>query len=146
MRYTYIKQHDATDCAAACLAMVCLHYKKETTITKLRDMMGTDLKGTNLLGLAKCAETLGYVSQAVRVDKEGFISKYTLPAIANVVTKEGMTHFVVVFRITKKYVIIGDPAKDLERLTIEEFYKGFSGTILLLKPDQRFVSEKLRSL
>ena len=56
MRYTYIKQHDATDCAAACMAMVCLHYKKETTITKLRDMMGTDLKGTNLIGLYICAE------------------------------------------------------------------------------------------
>ncbi len=55
MRYTYVKQHDATDCAAACLAMVCLHYKKETTIKRLRDMMGTDLKGTNLLGLSKCA-------------------------------------------------------------------------------------------
>ena len=44
MRYTFIKQHDATDCAAACMGMVCLHYRKETTITKLRDLMGTDLK------------------------------------------------------------------------------------------------------
>ena len=49
MRYTYVRQHDTTDCAAACLAMVCLHYKKEVTITRLRDMMGTDLKGTTLL-------------------------------------------------------------------------------------------------
>lgn len=65
MRYTYVKQHDATDCAAACLAMVCLHYKKETTITKLRDMMGTDLKGINLAGLSKGAERLGFTSQAV---------------------------------------------------------------------------------
>lgn len=44
MRYTYVRQHDTTDCAAASLAMVCLHYKKEITITRLRDMMGTDLK------------------------------------------------------------------------------------------------------
>ena len=36
-------------------------------------MMGTDLKGTNLLGLSKCAENLGFTSQAVRVDKEGFL-------------------------------------------------------------------------
>ena len=49
MRYTYIRQHDTTDCAAACLAMVCLHYKKEVTITRLRDMMGTDLKGIHQL-------------------------------------------------------------------------------------------------
>ena len=34
MRYTYVRQHDTTDCAAACLAMVCLHYKKEVTITR----------------------------------------------------------------------------------------------------------------
>ena len=59
MRYTYVRQHDTTDCAAACLAMVCLHYKKEITITRLRDMMGTDLKGTNLTGLQKAAEELG---------------------------------------------------------------------------------------
>ena len=50
MLYTYVKQHDATDCVAACLAMVCLHYKTEITITKLRDVVGTDLKGTNLIG------------------------------------------------------------------------------------------------
>lgn len=30
MKYTFVKQLDITDCAAACLAMVCLHYKKET--------------------------------------------------------------------------------------------------------------------
>jgi len=51
MKYTFVRQHDATDCAAACLAMICLHYKKETTITKLRDLMGTDIKGTNIIGL-----------------------------------------------------------------------------------------------
>lgn len=135
MRYTYVKQQDATDCAAACLAMVCLHYKKETTITRLRDMMGTDLKGTNLTGLSKCAGQLGFASQAVRVDREGFLSKYTLPAIANVLTKEGLSHFVVIFKITEKYVILGDPAKDLMRMEIDEFYQNFTGAMLLLKPD-----------
>ncbi len=144
MRYTFIKQHAAADCAAACMAMVCLHYKRETTITKLRDIMGTDIKGTNLIGLSKCAEQLGFTSQAVRVDKEGFLSSYTLPAIANVVTKEGLSHFVVVFKVTKKYVIIGDPAKDLEKIKTDEFYKKFTGAMLLLKPDNRFETGKLK--
>ncbi len=144
MRYTYVKQHDTTDCAAACLAMVCLHYKKETTITKLRDIMGTDIKGTNLIGLSKCADELGFVSQAVKVDKEGFLSEYTLPAIANVVTKEGLSHFVVIFKITKKHIIVGDPAKDLEKIEIDEFYKRFTGALLLLKPDNRFETGKLK--
>lgn len=113
MRNTFVKQHDATDCAAACLAMVCLHYKKETTITQLRDMMGTDLKGTNLVGLSKCADELGFVSQPVRVDRENFMTDFTLPCIANVITKEGMTHFVVVFKkIRRKKVIIMEMCYD----------------------------------
>lgn len=144
MRYTYIKQHDATDCAAACLAMICLHYRKETTITRLRDMMGTDLKGTNLIGLSKCAEELGFMSQAIRIDKEGFMSDFTLPCIANVITKEGLTHFVVIFKISKNHVVIGDPAKDLIRVTVDEFYKGFTGVLLLLCPNQDFVAGKER--
>lgn len=146
MRYTFVKQHDATDCAAACLAMVCLHYKKETTITQLRDLMGTDLKGTNLVGLSKCADTLGFVSQSIRVDRENFLTDFTLPCIANVITKEGLTHFVVVFKKVRHkkvdYVIIGDPAKDLMKITLDEFYETFTGTLLLLKPDSRFVPGK----
>lgn len=144
MRYTFVQQHDMTDCAAACLAMVCLHYKKETTITRLRDMMGTDLKGTNLLGLSKCADELGFISQAVRVDREGFLSKYTLPAIANVLTKEGLSHFVVIFKITDTHVIVGDPAKDLEKLEIDEFYKRFTGAMLILKPTENFAKGKVK--
>ena len=144
MRYTYVKQQDTTDCAAACLAMICLHYKKETTITRLRDMMGTDIKGTNLLGLSKCADMLGFTSQAVRVDREGFLSRYTLPAVANVVTKEGLSHFVVVFKITSKYVVVGDPAKDLLRMEIDEFYQSFTGALLILKPNNAFVGGKTK--
>ncbi len=144
MRYTFIQQQDATDCAAACLAMICLHYKKETTITRLRDMMETDIKGTNLIGLSKCASQLGFVSQAVKVDKEGMLSKFTLPVIANVTTREGLSHFVVIFKITEKYVIIGDPAKDLEKIPFDKFYKRFTGALLILKPNNEFEQGKIK--
>lgn len=51
-----------------------------------------------------------------------------------------MSHFVVVFRITKKYVIVGDPAKDIERISIDDFYKKFTGAMLLLKPNSELRS------
>ncbi|WP_255346808.1 cysteine peptidase family C39 domain-containing protein [Butyrivibrio sp. AE3003] len=146
MRYTFVNQHDYTDCAAACMAMVCLHYKKETTITRLRDMMGTDLKGTNLIGLSKCAERLGFMTQAVKVDKEGFFSDFSLPCIANIVTKEGLSHFVVIFKKDKKHVVVGDPARDLERIEINTFYEKFTGAILLLKPNSEFETGKVKGI
>ena len=160
MRYTYVRQHDTTDCAAASLAMVCLHYKKEITITRLRDMMGTDMKGTNLVGLQKAANELGFNTAAVRVDRENFLSDFTLPCIAQVITDQGLTHFVVIFKKTtikdddarrkhvlkeeekkadaskkykcKDYVVIGDPAKDLEKISLDDFYKNFTGVLLLM--------------
>ena len=166
MRYTYVRQHDTTDCAAACLAMVCLHYKKEITITKLRDMMGTDLKGTNLVGLQKAANELGFTTAAVRVDRENFLSDFSLPCIAQVITDQGLAHFVVVFKKTtikdddarhkhmvkenelrqdetkkfkcKDYVVIGDPANELKKISLDEFYKNFTGVLLLLNPTSEF--------
>lgn len=100
------------------------------------------MKGTNLIGLSKCEEVLGFYSQAIRVDREGFLSHYTLPAIANVITKEGLSHFVVVFKITKTHVIIGAPERDLEKVEIDTFYKNFTGAMLLLKPNTAFVGGK----
>lgn len=175
MRYTFIKQQDSTDCAAACLAMVCLHYKKEVTITALRDIMGTDLKGTNLVGLSKAAKELGFNSAVARVDRENFLSNFTLPCIAQMYTKEGLTHFVVVFKKTtienedkrrkaveasnqptqgkntkkrkkdEQWVVIGDPASDLKKITLDEFYKGFTGVILILRPTPAFVGGKAKT-
>lgn len=144
MKYKHVKQHDMTDCAAACLAMICLHYKKETTIIRLRDMMGTDLKGTNLIGLSKCAEKLGFENASVRVDSDGFRSKYTLPCIANVITKEGLSHFVVIYKIGKNKVIVGDPGKeDTERQNIDDFLKRFTGALLILRPTDEFKTGKI---
>ena len=174
MRYTYVRQHDTTDCAAACLAMVCLHYKKEVTITRLRDMMGTDLKGTNLVGLQKAANELGFTTAAVRVDRENFLSDFSLPCIAQVITDQGLAHFVVVFKKTtikddgarrkhmlqdaesrkeeeekgkkhkcKDYVIIGDPGTELKKISLDEFYKNFTGVLLLLNPTSEFKGGKI---
>ena len=140
MRYKsyLVKQHDMTDCAAACLAMVCMYYKKEITITKLRDILGTDIKGTTLLGLENGAKKLGFDTRAVRVDKEGFKSKYTLPAIAHVITKEGLSHFVIVHKVTKDKVVILDPAKGKEKKSVDEFFESFDGILLLLVPNNEF--------
>ena len=174
MRYTYVRQHDTTDCAAASLAMVCLHYKKEITITRLRDMMGTDLKGTNLTGLQKAANELGFDTAAVRVDRENFLSDFTLPAIAQVITDQGLAHFVVVFKKTtikddgerrrhmlkeaeaakedekngkkhkcKDYVVIGDPGSELKKISLDEFYKNFTGVLLLMNPTSEFKGGKI---
>lgn len=140
-----VRQQDMTDCAAACLATVSMYYKKEITITKLRDVLGTDIKGTTLKGLEDGANRLGFDTKAIRVDKEGFKSKYTLPAIAHVITEEGVSHFVVIHKVKKDKVVILDPAKGVEKKEIEEFFKSFDGILLLMIPNHEFSPGKNKS-
>lgn len=137
-----VKQQDATDCAAACLATVCMYYKKEITITKLRDVLGTDIKGTTLKGLEDGAKGLGFDTKAIRVDKEGFQSKYTLPAIAHIITKEGLSHFVVIHKVKRNGVIILDPANGVRKEKTDEFFNNFDGVLLLLIPNHEFSVKK----
>lgn len=51
MAKTTIKQHDITDCGAACLASITAHYNLQIPIARIRQYAGTDKKGTNVLGL-----------------------------------------------------------------------------------------------
>lgn len=139
-----VRQHDMTDCAAACLATICMYYKKDISITRLRDILGTDIKGTTLNGLDDGAKKLCFDTRAIRVDKEGFKSKYSLPAIAHVITKEGLNHFVVIHKVKKEKVIILDPARGKEKKSVDEFFKSFDGILLLLIPNNEFSPGKAK--
>jgi len=141
-KYKIVKQHDMADCGAACIATVCLQYRKETTITKLRDMSGTDIKGTTVLGIVQTLEKLGFESKAWRLTRDGFNEKFTLPAIARVITRDGIAHFVVVHKIFKNHILIADPAKGLRKITKEVFFDDFDNNLILMSPTNDFASGK----
>ena len=46
MKYYCIKQHDITDCGAACLATISKQYGLNLSISKIREAAGTDKQGT----------------------------------------------------------------------------------------------------
>lgn len=138
MKYYCIKQHDITDCGAACLATISKQYGLKMPISKIREVAGTDKQGTNAVGMIKAAEKLGFTAKAVKGDQNAFFSKFPLPAIAHVVVDESLLHYVVIHKITKKKVIIADPAKGIVKYSPEEFFKQWTGILILLVPSKRF--------
>jgi ATP-binding cassette, subfamily C, bacteriocin exporter len=133
-----IKQHDITDCGAACLASVSAHYKLNIPIARIRQWAGTDKKGTNAWGLIKAAERLGFSAKGVKGGIEG-MNEVPLPAIAHVFVKQSLQHYVVVYGFTKNYVEIMDPGDGcMHRKTHEEFMKEWTGVLILLSPNQEF--------
>ena len=145
MKYYNIRQLDQTDCAAACLATVSFFYGKEVTVTKLRDICGTDIKGTSMNGLLLGTKKLGFDTKCVRCTKEQLLSeKITYPFIAHGITKYGLSHFIVVYKISKKYLIVGDPSKKEKKMKIDDFFEFFDGVVLFLKPSGDFSCEKIK--
>ncbi len=144
-KYKCVKQHDITDCGAACIATVCLQYKKEMTITKLRDMSGTDIKGATALGIVETLNKLGFDAKVGRVTNDIFDTKFTLPCIARVITKEGLTHFIVIHKIYKNSLLVADPAVGLHKIKKEAFFNDFDGYIILCAPTNEFIADKIKT-
>jgi ATP-binding cassette, subfamily C, bacteriocin exporter len=134
-RYACVKQNDQSDCGPACLAAVALHYKCRMSLQQMRDLAGTDRIGTNLLGMVRAAERLGFMAKAVKGTFDA-LPKAPLPAIAHVRTKEGLGHFVVLHRVNQTSVIVADPARGVEKLSAAEFQSVWTGYLILLTPDR----------
>jgi ATP-binding cassette subfamily B protein len=131
MRYPIIHQHDASDCGPAVLAMIAAYHKTRVSIARLRELAGTDRKGTNLAGLSSAAEQVGFTPRAVRASADA-LRQVSLPAVAHL-----QNHFVVLYEATPNCIVIGDPAGGLRRLKPEEFLNSWTGVLLLLSPSAR---------
>lgn len=135
---TKIKQRDITDCGAACLASIASHYKLRLPVSRIRQMAGTDKKGTNVLGLIKAAEKMGFTAKGVKGGPDA-LPKIPLPAIAHVIVKEVLHHYVVLYSIKKEQVEYMDPADgQLHKISIEEFTKIWTGVLVLFAPSEKF--------
>lgn len=133
-----IKQRDITDCGAACLASIAGHYDLKLPVSKIRQIAGTDKKGTNALGMIEAAEKLGFSAKGVRGDMNA-IPEIPVPTIAHVIIKEVLHHYVVIYKTSASEVKIMDPATGkLETYSLAAFEKIWSGVLILLSPNERF--------
>lgn len=118
-----IKQHDITDCGAACLASIAAHYNLQIPIARIRQYAGTDKKGTNVLGVLEAAQKLGFEAKGVRGDFDSLF-KIPKPSIAHVIVNKKLHHYVVIYEVTKKHITIMDPGDGkLHKKTHDAFTK-----------------------
>lgn len=143
-----VKQRDITDCGAACLASVAAHFKLMLPVARIRQIAGTDQKGTNVLGMIKAAEELGFEAKGVKGNANS-ISKIPLPAIAHLVVKESLQHYVVIYSVEKDSIEYMDPADGkMHKTNITDFSKVWTGVLILMIPAENFAAknEKVSNL
>ena len=142
---TTIKQRDITDCGAACLASVAAYYNLSIPVAKIRQIAGTDQKGTNALGMIKAAEKLGFMAKGVKGGTDA-LPEVPCPAIAHVVIKDVLQHYVVLYAVKGNAVKYMDPADGkIHKTKLSEFGKIWTGVIIILAPGNAFkaINEKV---
>ena len=83
MRITLVKQQDETDCGAACIATVAKSYGKRISIPKIRNLAGTDTKGTSAKGILKAAGQLGFTCKAIFSKEKKLKKDFPFPIIVH---------------------------------------------------------------
>lgn len=133
-----VKQHDITDCGAACLASVCAYHGLRFPVSRIRQYAFTDKKGTNVLGLTQAAHKLGLSAKGVRALPEA-LDIVPKPAIAHVIVKEQLQHYVVVYKVTKTHVTYMDPGDGrMHQKTREEFNNEWTKVMVIMEPEESF--------
>ncbi len=135
------------DCGPTCLKIISKYYKKKISLQHLRDLCNIDRSGVSLRGIASAAYEIGFKCIAVKlpvlsVNNSSSIQTASLPAILH----WNQNHFVVLYKVNKKYAWISDPAKGKYKLSLQQFSKNWKGAnsvgiALLLEPTESFKSK-----
>lgn len=133
-----IRQRDASDCGAACLAFVAAHFGLRLGVAEVRRLAGTDAEGSTALGLVEAARALGLAAKGVRGPPEA-LAGVPVPAIAHCLLEGGRRHYVVLVRWSGAAARVMDPATGrLERWPRARFLAAWTGVLVLVAPAADF--------
>ncbi|MEO8439409.1 MAG: peptidase domain-containing ABC transporter [Spartobacteria bacterium] len=118
----HIEQIDEMDCGAASLGMICRHFGRKVSLSRIRQLCHTSTDGTSLKAICRAATELGLAARALKVSLRN-LPLMPLPAIVH---WEG-NHWMVLYDVTEAYVKVADPARGLRKISRQEFEQGWSG-------------------
>lgn len=128
-----ILQSEAAECGLSCLCMIASYHGQNRTLSELRRLFSVSMKGTNLKSIMEMADSLGLSARPLRLEIEE-LSQLKTPCILH----WDLQHFVVLVKVTKKYIEINDPARGKRKLSFQQIDKSFTGVALELIPTPAF--------
>ena len=129
-------QMEATECGAACLAMMLAHYGRWVPLEETRAACGVSRDGSKAINILRAARAYGMEADGYTYDLEGLRAKAELPCIIF----WNFNHFVVLtgFSANGKWAYLNDPARGQVKVSIEEFDEAFTGIALIMHPGDGF--------
>ena len=113
--------------------MVAESHGLRVSISNLRQRFQQTLKGANLKQLISTSAALGLHARPLRLELHE-LGELSLPCILH----WDMNHFVVLSKVSRKYIVVLDPAVGERRLSMKEMSRHFTGVALELSPSTTF--------
>lgn len=145
-RFKLYHQVTSSDCAPACLRMICMHYGRAYSLNTIKQFFDITRQGVSLRELSIASEKLGFVSKSIviNIDK---LKEVPLPTI--LFWRQG--HFVVLYDIVRKNEMIfriADPSFgkiDLTCSEIEDYWcmDNRSGAVVAIHPGSSFYTSHI---
>lgn len=133
-----IRQHDISDCGAACIASVSAYWGLRLPIAKIRLFSNTDSRGTTIKGIVDAARAFGFYAEGFRA-QEASLYKIPNPSIVHLEKRSGLLHYAVLYGAKEGKVNIMDPLDgEMHTIKMEEFLQEWSGRVILLTPAKDF--------
>jgi ATP-binding cassette subfamily B protein RaxB len=132
-RLPVIQQTEAAECGLACLAMISSYHGRRIDLNTLRRRHPVSLKGATLRALIQVASQMHYVCRPVRFEL-GHLRRLHMPTIVH----WDMNHFVVLKSVTRRGILVHDPASGKRFFPIAEASKHLTGVALELSRSEGF--------
>ncbi|MGZ4829250.1 MAG: peptidase domain-containing ABC transporter [Candidatus Angelobacter sp.] len=133
-------QTEAAECGLACLAMIAGYHGLRVDLPALRQRFSVSLRGATLNHVIKFAAALDLTGRPLRVELEDLAYLKT-PCILH----WKMDHFVVLKKVTRKYIYLHDPSMGPRKLSFAEAGRYFTGVALELTPTPSFAPRDERN-
>lgn len=134
-KYPFVKQEASKECGVACLSMIIKYYHGYIGTNELLEMTKTNKNGTTLYHLVNALREIGFEAEGISCAYKDLMKrKLVLPCICNVIIDGSFKHFVVLYEIGAKNVVIGDPAVGIRKLPLKSFEIIYNDALVLAIP------------
>ncbi|RUQ62058.1 cysteine peptidase family C39 domain-containing protein [Azospirillum doebereinerae] len=124
-----IRQGETAECGLAALAILLAHHGRPVTLEQLRAEAGSTRLGLTARTLLHLARRHGMEARAFRKEPEE-LAALGFPLIAH----SRFIHYLVVEGVTRRDVLVNDPATGPRSIPWEEFAENFTGIAITLRP------------
>ena len=136
-RIPFVQQTTATDCGAACLAMVLGYYGKSVGLSQVREATGVSRHGTSAFAILETARHFGLRGRGVQISEIQELRFLDPGAILH----WRFSHFLVLESTDPRGAWVVDPGVGRQHMPWAELDRSFTGVALTLEPTEDFAPE-----